>query len=69
MDHSSITASPTNNLPGSNDHIDNLMMNNSNSDTENDREMILQHQKENITNVDNDTNCNGTNNTNNAVVV
>ena len=69
MDHSSTTASPTNNLPGSNDHIDNLMMNNSNSDTENDREMILQHQKENITNVDNDTNCNGTNNTNNAVVV
>ena len=62
MDHSSTTASPTNNLPGSNDHIDNLMMNNSNSDTENDREMILQHQKENITNIDNDTNCNGTNN-------
>ena len=73
QDHSS----PTDNddLVGSgNDHIDNLMMNNmnnSNSDTEeNDTtEMQLQNQKENtITNnsiiTSNDSNCNGTNNTN-----
>ena len=74
QDHSSPTDNDHDLVGSGNDHIDNLMMNNmnnSNSDTEeNDTtEMQLQNQKENtITNnsiiTSNDSNCNGTNNTN-----